>query len=81
VIELASGAVERLTYGRGGGELPSWSPDGSRIAFVQNGDLAVMNADGSGLTRLTRFGEQDMHVASTPAWQPAAPPAQTRVGQ
>jgi len=55
---------------------PSWSPDGSRIAFEHQGgsgdvDLAqvyVVNADGSGIFRLTlgpaRFAESD------PAWSP-----------
>nr|NIP83151.1 hypothetical protein [Gemmatimonadota bacterium]NIQ59224.1 hypothetical protein [Gemmatimonadota bacterium]NIU79407.1 hypothetical protein [Gammaproteobacteria bacterium]NIX48063.1 hypothetical protein [Gemmatimonadota bacterium]NIY12442.1 hypothetical protein [Gemmatimonadota bacterium] len=36
---------------------PDWSPDGSRIAFVRvrgrNADIYVMDADGSGLVRLT----------------------------
>ena len=39
---------------------PAWSPDGRRIAFRSigigrvNSDLYVVNADGSGLRRLTR---------------------------
>lgn len=37
---------------------PAWSPDGRRIAFARgrgnNADIYVMNADGSGLRRLTR---------------------------
>jgi hypothetical protein len=36
---------------------PVWSPDGRKIAFVRRDhtyDLYVMNADGSGLLRLTR---------------------------
>ena len=37
---------------------PAWSPDGRKIAFVSgrdgNGELYVMNADGSGLRNLTR---------------------------
>jgi TolB protein len=59
---------------------PSWSPDGRRIAFEiatasppQSGtkderqsDLAVMNADGTGLTRLTRTGA----LEATPVWSP-----------
>lgn len=32
-----------------GGETPRWSRDGFRIAFTRGGDIAVMNADGTGL--------------------------------
>ena len=32
---------------------PAWSPDGSRIAFWRNGDVYVMNTDGSNLTAVT----------------------------
>jgi TolB protein len=32
---------------------PVWSPDGHRIAFVRNGEIYVMNADGSRQRRLT----------------------------
>ena len=36
---------------------PAWSPDGARIAFYSerdgNAEIYVMNADGSGVTRLT----------------------------
>jgi Tol biopolymer transport system component len=47
---------------------PSWSPDGTRLAFVshRSGDeeLYVANADGSGITRLTRIPGPDL----SPAW-------------
>jgi Tol biopolymer transport system component len=42
---------------------PTWSPDGSRIAFSRNGTLEVINADGSGLTALGVGG-------GYPAWSP-----------
>jgi len=51
----------------GDGE-PAWSPDGTKIAFVSqrdgNDQIYVMNADGSGQTRLTHDTASDL----TPAW-------------
>lgn len=32
---------------------PAWSPDGTRISFIQNGAVRVMNADGSGQRTMT----------------------------
>ena len=49
-------------------ESPAWSPDGSRIAFMSDRDgnfeIYVMNADGSGPTRLTKNPESDAY----PVW-------------
>ncbi len=51
--------------------LPAWSPDGRRVAFVSNRDgndeIYVMNADGSGLQRLTN----NQAIDSSPAWSPS----------
>jgi Tol biopolymer transport system component len=49
---------------------PTWSPDGTRIAFASNRDgnfeIYVMDADGSRLVRLTNHPGLDV----APAWRP-----------
>src|SRR5690606_13835349 len=49
---------------------PSWSPDGQRLVFTGYdgglSDLFVINADGTGLQRLTNDKYADMH----PVWSP-----------
>lgn len=49
---------------------PAWSPDGTRIAFYSerdgNAEIYVMNADGTGVTRLTRSSADEGY----PAWSP-----------
>ena len=51
--------------------LPSFSPDGTRIAFMTNRDgnmeIYTVGRDGSGLRRVTRHPGND----STPTWSPA----------
>jgi Tol biopolymer transport system component len=50
---------------------PSWSPDGTRIAFIsdrngENFDIYVMNADGSNVTQLTNDSANEFG----PTWSP-----------
>lgn len=49
---------------------PAWSPDGSKIAFrcdlTSGSDICVVNADGSGLRRLTA----DSWFDDSPVWSP-----------
>jgi Tol biopolymer transport system component len=49
------------------GGSPSWAPDSRRIAYEGAGQIRLINADGTGDSRLTnqRYG------ASQPAWSPA----------
>jgi uncharacterized repeat protein (TIGR01451 family) len=55
--------------------MPDWSPDGTEIAFSSTrdvsppsfGEIYVMNADGSGVTRLTFGGTNS---ALNPSWSP-----------
>jgi Tol biopolymer transport system component len=63
VVDVATGGVQQIsTTGRN----PSWSPDGARIAFdsghplpVLNGDVFVMNADGSQQVNITNTSSLD----------------------
>jgi Tol biopolymer transport system component len=57
-ISLANLSIAPILAGPGQAWDATWSPDGSRIAFVGGGleedsEIYVMNADGTGLTQLT----------------------------
>jgi TolB protein len=45
---------------------PAWSSDEMRIVFIDNGDIYVINADGSNAQRLT-YGDGEY---ASPAWRP-----------
>jgi Tol biopolymer transport system component len=79
-VRVADGKLTRLTHsGQSwrGNYTPSYSPAGTRIAFARNvdafnTDIYVMNANGTGLRRVTtspasdgRFGEEH-----GPTWSP-----------
>lgn len=62
---------ELTDFSEGGAAQPTWSPDGSRIAFVTpDGHIAVMNADGSGQTDLTPNDAPGGVVDASPAFSP-----------
>jgi Tol biopolymer transport system component len=65
-----SGVVQLTATGPSYNRVPSWSKDGSRIAFVsdRSGDpeIYVMNADGSNVTRLS----YSPGLEWSPVWSP-----------
>jgi len=62
--------VVQLTFTGEDESSPTWSPDGTRIAFARtagtNSEIYVMNANGSAQTRLTYHYADDI----APAWSP-----------
>jgi Tol biopolymer transport system component len=79
--ELFAVPAKRLTFTKGGDgvlgddSMPDFSPDGRRIVFTSNrdqqGEIYVMNADGSGPKRLTRRAGDD--------WLPRFSPDGTKI--
>jgi TolB protein len=71
----ADGSRKRnLTRDRASDDLPTWSPDGRRIAFLHGrgrgrGQLYVVNADGSGLRNLMKITAQ-AYFSSRVVWSP-----------
>jgi TolB protein len=80
VMRADGSEIRRVTDGGtlvdGSDVAPSWSPDGMRIAFAREGrergaetgnaDIYVVNADGTGLVRLTHGPVMEYE----PAWSP-----------
>ena len=60
----------QLTYHPAADLAPAWSPDGKQIAFVSwrdgNGEIYVMDGDGSNQLNLTRHAADDF----APSWSP-----------
>ena len=69
-------AQTRLTNHSSGDESPSWSPDGSQIAFDSHragaSHIYIMDADGSGLTNISLSNSEFHHHHSDydPSWSP-----------
>jgi Tol biopolymer transport system component len=80
VGDLAGGPERRLTEFDAYGAYPDWSPDGTRIVFntfdlgafqdiAVQVNLFTIGPDGSGVQRLTDYGENDTR-ATQPRWAP-----------
>ena len=66
VMDADGGNPRNLTNHPDNDSLPSWSPDGKRIAFGRHGDIYVMDADGGNQQRLT----EDRASDKDPSWSP-----------
>jgi len=65
-IDTTGQGLQQITTGDRPAVSPSFSPDGSRIAFTRLGTgIFTMNVDGSGLTRITSNGRDGY-----PVWAP-----------
>jgi len=65
-IQSSGEGLQQLTQGPYASIAPAFSSDGKRIAFARTGiGIVTMNADGTGLHRLTTNGRD-----SFPAWSP-----------
>jgi hypothetical protein len=65
-MRAAAGGAPQGVHAAPGARGATFSPQGRRIAFAAGGDIWVMQADGSGATRLTDDPEPDL----SPDWQP-----------
>ena len=66
-----SSSPTRVTYDNASDRMPTWSPDGSRVAWVRTidntfGAIWVMKADGSGVRQLTG----PLRYVASPVWSP-----------
>lgn len=59
----ADGSNQKLLVA---GNAPDWSPDGTQIAFSPDGQIWVMNADGSSVRQVTRSST----FKAGPSWSP-----------
>ena len=69
VRQIGGRPVPVTATSRGAQRMPTWSPDGTRLAFVENNELVVAAAVGGGVSRPIASGAAEVPVR-TPAWSP-----------
>jgi dipeptidyl aminopeptidase/acylaminoacyl peptidase len=66
VVNADGSSLTQITDYPGSEMHPTWSPDGTRIAFTSSGDIWTVAPDGSGLAQITNLAKS----ASHPDWSP-----------
>jgi Tol biopolymer transport system component len=77
-LKAGDATLQRLTPAPLSAQEPNWSPDGTKIAFSshccnpQNQEIWIVNADGSGIQRLTNNGTNFFEGLDdvAPSWSP-----------
>ena len=64
---------QRLTESSQGAILPSWSPDGSRIAYAGNDGIYTMATDGTDVRRIFEFRSFDTKSSTSEDYHEAGP--------
>jgi Tol biopolymer transport system component len=72
MVMNADGSHQRMVWNRGSNSMPDWSPDGSKLVFINypnptNGGLYIIGVDGEGLCQLVSFRNSS---GGFPAWSP-----------
>lgn len=68
-VAADGGDVTRVTSTAGAELYPSWSPLRARVAFIRDGQLFAIDADGTGEARLSARAGRERGTAA-PAWSP-----------
>jgi Subtilase family/PASTA domain/Divergent InlB B-repeat domain/Fibronectin type III domain/WD40-like Beta Propeller Repeat len=69
-VANSDGTNQTPLPGNGSGGWPAWSTDGTKIAYLAQEDVWIMNANGTGQTRLTSFGDVHAGTNSGVSWSP-----------
>ncbi|MDT3437760.1 amidohydrolase family protein [Haloarcula sp. 1CSR25-25] len=78
-LEVGSGEITQLTDTDADNYLPTWSSDGSEIAYVTNGGSAIKAIDSNGGESRTLYSAGDGETLRAPSWGPGRDLAYVRV--